>query len=194
MAQQTTLKLYLIRTGRTTWEEQSRVDSTAGAPLTDEGTKVVLETAAQLAGLSIGTIYAGSGEAERQTAKLLADTLGVKVKTDPQLRELDYGLWQGLTHEEIKRRNPKVYRQWNECPASVRPPEGETLAEAQQRLIEATRGIIKRSKDAPVPLVLRPIVLALLRCALLGHDPADLWKNVDPNFAWCSYEINGDLL
>ncbi len=194
MAQQTTLKLYLIRTGRTTWEEQSRVDSTAGAPLTDDGAKSVRDTAAQLATQSIGMIYAGSGEAERQTAGLLAEALGVKVKALPQLRELDYGLWQGLTHEEIKRRNPKVYRCWSDSPASVRPPDGETLAEARQRLIEAADDILKRSKGTAVLLVLRPVVLALLRGALRGGDPDELWKNVDQDLTWCSFEINGNIL
>ena len=186
------MKVHVIQTGRTTWEEQSRVDSSAGAPLSDDGAKFVQDAAAQLADQRISVIYAAAGQAERQTADLLAGVLGVKVKTVPQLREIDYGLWQGLTHEEIKRRNPKIYRRWSESPASVRPPGGETLGEAQDRLQSALKTIMKRSKGAAPLLVLRPVVLGLLRCLFQGEDLSALWANVDPTFTWRSYETVED--
>lgn len=177
-------RMYVIQTGRTVWDEQTRVESAPGAPLTDTGRDDVRDALAGLVGHAITTIYTSPGQAEQQTAELIAPALGAKVRTHKDLRELDYGLWQGLTVEEIKRRQPKLYRQWTECPQSVRPPGGETLAEAQDRLCQAARDILKRHKNGGALLVLRPVALGLLKC-LFGHDGLEtLWQHVAPSGAW----------
>ena len=187
-------KVYIVRTGQTTWETQERVESTAGAPLTAQGKRTVQATAEQLTKERIGAIYAGTGEAELQTAKLLAKVLDLKVRKNQDLREIDYGLWQGLTVEEIKRRQPKVLKQWNVDPSSIRPPGGETIQEARERLIAAVREIIKRRKNGPALFVLRPIAAALVRCTFEVGRIESMWNYVAPDFNWCMYELDADLL
>jgi len=182
--------LYVIQTGRTTWEDRARVESAAGAPLTDQGAQRVEDIAKELRNRKIGVIYASEGEAERQTAMLAAKTLGLKIRTETNLRELDYGLWQGLTIEEIKRRQPKRYRQWMESPASVCPPGGETLSEAQQRLRRAVKEILKRQKAVSLLLVLRPVMVGLLRCLLTGEEIDTLWSHVDSGLTWERYNAD----
>ncbi|MCK4601801.1 MAG: histidine phosphatase family protein [Phycisphaerae bacterium] len=187
-------KLYLVQTGRTTWEDQNRVESSAGAPLTEQGADDISAAGRQLLAHNIDVIYASNGETERQTAGLLAKTLGLKVRTNKDLRELDYGLWQGLTLGEIKRRQPKVFRQWTDAPASVRPPDGETLQETQQRLRKATQNIIKRHKGGTVLVVLRPVALGVMRCLFENAAVETLWQHVDLAFKWACFEVNqGDL-
>jgi len=186
--------LYVIQTGRTTWEDEQRLDSAAGAPLTDEGARNVERVARELTNHGLSAVFASEGEAETQTAWLVGQALSLKVHKHNGIREFDYGLWQGLTVEEIKRRQPKVFRQWTEAPASVRPPGGETLEEAQQRLREAVRSIIKRHRNDPVLLVLRPILLGLLRCMLAGENAQGLWRHVDPSFTWASYDMDEETL
>ena len=186
-------KLFVFRTGQTIWEIEDRLDSAAGAPLTGQGVKAVQDCAGQLAGQEISGIYAGTGEAERQSAELIAGQLGCKVRTVNDLRELDYGLWQGLTAEEIKRRQPKLYRQWLESPASVRPPGGETLSESLGRLRRALGEILRRD-GAPSLIVLRPVMLGLLRCVVRNQPIEDMRQNVDPEFTWACYEMNGNQL
>jgi broad specificity phosphatase PhoE len=186
--------LYVVQTGRTIWEEQARVESAAGAPLSDVGTTAVEDTAKQLVGQKITAIYASAGEAEHQTAKLVAKILRLKVRTEDRLGEIDYGLWQGLTIDEIRRRQPKRYRQWTESPASVRPPGGETLSEAQQRLRGAVKEILKRQKQGSSLVVLRPIMVGLLRCMISGKELDTLWDHVDPTLTWESYNTDGKNL
>ena len=185
-------KVFVVQTGQTIWEAQDRIESVPGAPLTETGASDVERTAAELAacGADIRAVYACDGESERETAELVARTLGMKVRTEGELRELDYGLWQGLTWDELKRRQPKMFRQWSEAPASLRPPGGEMLAEAQTRLRAAIKGILKRHKDGAVLFVLRPVAVGLLRC-FVTNDPVDqIWKHVDNEFTWGSYETD----
>ena len=188
--------VYVIQTGRTTWEEQGRRESAAGAPLTEQGAMAVQDAAVELADLNIKAVYAcTTGEAERQTAELVSKALGgVKVRNKKGLHELDYGLWQGLTVAEIKRRQPRAYRQWTRCPASCCPPEGEAPAAALERLRGELRGVVKRKKNGPALLVLRPVLAGLLKCLAADEPVADLWRHVDASFRWGCYEINDNAL
>ena len=184
-------KVYVLQTGQTTWEQQSRLESAAGSPLTEEGETTIRSAARELLGHSISTVYAyTTGEPERQTAELVATTLRVKMRERKTLHELDYGLWQGLTVEEIKRRQPRAYRQWSKTPASIRPPEGETLDEAQERLKAALKEITKRHKNGAALLVLRPILTGLLRCLTEDQAVGNLWQRVDRSYRWGCYEVD----
>ena len=186
--------IYVIQTGRTTWQDQSRIDSIAGAPLTSDGINDVKAAADQLAQCRINAIYSAKGESDRQTAKLLSGILKVKIHPQGDLRELDYGLWQGLTVKEIKRRQPKVYRQWIEAPLSVCPPGGEPLNGAVERLEQTILGIAKRhkSKNGSPLVVLRPAAFTLLKCVLSKEQISELWKKVGPSLTWYGYMLDND--
>ena len=66
-----------------------------------------------------------------------AQALDVKVKTIDKFENLDHGLWQGMLVADVKAKQPKVYRQWQEQPENVCPPQGETLCAAKQRVSAA---------------------------------------------------------
>ena len=106
------------------------------------------------------------------------------------LQEIDYGLWQGLTIAEIRRRQPKAYRQWLEAPSTIRPPGGEALCEAQERIRGACKEIMKRHKSDTPLLVLRPIALSLVRCLLENKSTEMLWGETGEASTWCTYEVD----
>ena len=189
------VRLYIFQTGQTAWETQDRIEPPTGVPLTEEGALAVQDAAKELADHPISAVYAcTTGEAERQTAEQLAKTLGVKLHVRESLHDLDYGLWRGLTADELKRRQPKAYRQWIKAPTSVRPPEGETPDEAQQRLREALKKILKRHRRGSAALVLRPLAVGLLRCMMENQGLGALWQHVDTSFRWSSYEVDQESL
>jgi len=187
-------RLYIMQSGLSTWQQQDRAEPASGAPLTEDAARQVTDTAEELAGEPIGVVYSASGESELQTARLVARKLALKARTENDLRDVDYGLWQGLTFEEIKRRQPKLYKEWTSAHAGARPPQGETFAEAQQRLRRAVRGILKRYKNRPPLLVLRPVALGLLRCLLLKERIEALWRYVDAEFTWASFDAEMDAI
>lgn len=186
------MQLYAVQTGETIWEVQQRLDSLAGVPLSESGRQMAQRVAKELVPHEPTAIYASSGEAEQETAKLLAKQLGVRIRTEPRLDEIDFGLWQGLSMSEIKHRQPKLHKQWLEGPSGVRPPGGESLQEVQDRLCQAVREIGKKSKskkDVPV-IVLRPVALGALRCRLENANLDDLWSHVGRDFTWRSYDVS----
>jgi broad specificity phosphatase PhoE len=184
-------RLYIVRTGETIWEQQDRMDNLAGVPLSEEGREQARRIGMELAPHEPTSIFASNGQSEQETARLIAEVLGRKVRTEPKLSELDYGLWQGLTREDIRRRQPSMLKQWLESPSGVRPSGGETLEEAQQRLLQALREILKKSKrKKPSPvLVLRPLAIGLLRCHFDHGKLDNVWSYVDSKQSWSSYTL-----
>jgi broad specificity phosphatase PhoE len=188
-------RIYLVQTGETTWQAESRLESVAGAPLSEAGAAAIRAVGEQLRAAGVSpSIYAAHGEAEVQTARLLAKALDVKVHANAHLGEIDYGLWQGLTHQQIKRGQPRLFRQWSEDPASVTPPQGETMAHAWDRIVKAVKGILKRRRNGPPLFVLAPVAMALLRCAIERGRLEKLRTFLASPFTWGSCEIRADRL
>ena len=190
------MQLYVVQTGETIWEVQQRVDSLGGVPLNDTGKETIRRVGKELVPHQPTLIYASSGESEKETAALLAEELGLKIRTDPRLDGFDFGLWQGLTISDIRHRQPKLFKQWLESPSGIRPPSGESLQEAQQRVCEAVREIVKKGKKKPTApiLVLRPMAMGVLRCKLEKADLDNIWKFLGREFTWTSYDVTENEL
>ena len=188
-------KIILIQTGENIWNSEMRLDSLSGAPLSELGIKQISDIAEPINAQEPAVIYTSTGEAEIQTAKLIDNLHNIKIKTDPRLDGIDYGLWQGLTVDEIKRRQPSLYKQWQDSPASVRPPGGETLEEAAARIQECFAEVARKEKKVnTVGFIFRPIVFAICRLELEQRSLDDLWEMVDPNIAWVSYAQTVDSI
>jgi probable phosphoglycerate mutase len=101
-----------------------------------------------------------------ETAERICSALSIKYKPADQLVNLNLGLWQGMLAEEIKRKQPKVFRQWQERPDTVCPPQGEMLETARFRIEAFLAKIFKKHKDGVVAAVI-PEPLASLTASLL---------------------------
>jgi broad specificity phosphatase PhoE len=194
MAEKQTIRLLAVRSGETVWEREQRLESLSGAPLSEQGREVSLRLGKELVPHEPSVIYTASGEAEQQTARLISEETGIRIKVEKRLAEIDFGMWQGLTIEEIKRRQPSLHKQWLEAPASARPPGGETLSEAQKRIHQAIKTIVKKERKQTPVLVLRPIALGLLRCLLEKSDVETIWEKTNGDRPVSQYEVNPEEL
>lgn len=162
------LTILLIRAGRTEFDCQGRIQGTLDVPLSDEGRREANAAAEELLekSASVTALYAGPCLSAQQTAEIVGEKLGLHHKTLAKLHNLDQGLWQGLLFDEVKSKQPKVYRQWLERPETVCPPEGETLTAAADRLKQALAKLTKKHKTGAIALVLAPPLAGVLRSIL----------------------------
>ena len=117
----------LIRPGSTDYDQQGRIQGTLDIPLDPQGVEQVQQTVEALRPLGITAIYRTPCQSAEQTADAIGDALDVKIKELDALRNIDLGLWQGMLVEDVKHKQPKVFRQWREQPETVCPPEGERV-------------------------------------------------------------------
>jgi probable phosphoglycerate mutase len=162
------LNIVLIRSGRTEYDCQGRIQGTLDVPLSEDGRREVLACADEMLarGAALAALYAGPCRSAQETADILAERLKLKTKTVDALQNLNQGLWQGLTFDEVKSKQPKVYRQWVERPDTVCPPEGETLQEARGRLQKSLAKLAKKHKTGTIALVLGQPLAGVLRAIL----------------------------
>src|SRR5688572_24444403 len=121
------LRILLIRPGSTDLDEQGRIKGILDIPLSQQGAEQVAKAVGELANLTIDAIYSAPAICCQQTATALAGQRRVKIKRIDGLHNLDHGLWHGKLIDEVRQTQPKVYRQWQDNPELVCPPEGESF-------------------------------------------------------------------
>ena len=173
------LKIILIRPGSTEYDRQGRIQGTLDIPLSEEGRQEVVRVIEELKSHAMETLYTTPCQSAQQTAQAIAESLNLKKKKLDKLRNLDQGLWQGMLVEDVKTKQPKVYRQWQGQPEKVCPPGGEMVSEARERVRQAVAKLQKKHKDGVIGLVV-PEPLASVVCNVLRHDElGDLWRRSD---------------
>jgi|tagenome__1003787_1003787.scaffolds.fasta_scaffold20426601_2 broad specificity phosphatase PhoE len=184
------VQILLVRPGTTEFDQQGRVQGTLDIPLSEEGQQEVEALVDTLRSQSIAAIYTSPCQSAAETAEALAEALDLKVKTVDKLRNLDQGLWQGMLVSDVKAKQPKVYRQWQEQPETICPPQGETLSLAKQRVSEAVTKIIKKHKSDGIVAVVAPEPLASVVRNVVRHDDwGDLWQSAKEIPQWQMLEV-----
>lgn len=178
------VQIVLIRPGATDFDEQGRIQGTLDIPLSAEGNLEVSRTIDELQGQGLQAIYCSSCQPATQTGEAIAAALGVKCKKLDNMHNLNHGLWQGMQVDEVRRKHPKVYRQWQEQPASVRPPEGEMLGEAMQRVTAGMKKLLKKHKHGTIGLVVPEPLASLVRSYVGGGEVGDLWRAGQDHGRW----------
>lgn len=178
------LRVVLIRPGATDFDRQGRIQGTLAIPLNAEGGHEVEQLVDQLRDQGIETLYTSDTQPALQSAEMLAAAIGVKLKKMDNMHNLDHGLWQGSLIDDVRRKQPKVYRQWQGQPDSICPPEGETVDKARARIQSAVKRIFKKHKQGTVGLVVPEPLATLVRCHLSNAAPGDLWAATEGHGRW----------
>ncbi len=180
--------IILIKAARTDWDDQDRLIGDTSLPINAAGRAEAKQVATELAMAAPKAMYCGSDSPSEETAEILAAARGLKLKTLEDLRELDVGLWEGMTNEQFKERFPKVFKVWREEPGAVEPPDGEGLEAAEARLREAIRKILRRKIGSPVAIVVGRLAFACLRSRILDGDFGRFWTHAEEAPPWCEID------
>jgi len=170
------VRILLIRPGSTDFDEQGRIKGTLDIPLSDAGKGQVAEIVSQLEATPIDVLYASPTRCALQTAEVIAASRRLRFKTLDELENLDHGLWQGKRIDEVKTSQPKVFRQLQDHPETVCPPQGEPVGTAIQRVRDALARLIRKHRSVTVALVVPEPIASLVRSLLCDSEMGDLWK------------------
>ena len=116
----------------------------------------------------IQAVWSSDLSRARQTAEAIAAPLGLKVRTTRLLREIMLGEWEGLNAADIEARgDAELLRKYQLSPHGQRPPGGETLDQAWERMICARDEIYAAHPKGEVAIVGHGGTLRVLLCAAL---------------------------
>jgi broad specificity phosphatase PhoE len=125
--------LFLIRHAMNDSIGKRIVGRVAGVHLNERGREQARRLVDRLAHVPFSAIYSSPLERAVQTATPLSERLGLPVRVREGLTELDFGRWSGASLEELAKLDE--WRQFNGYRTARRPPEGESLLEAQLRMV-----------------------------------------------------------
>lgn len=126
---------YLARHAETIWNAEKRYQSGRNVPLTERGRAEQFALKQALVRLSsISAVLASDLDRCLGVAGEVADQLSVPLHPSSDLRELDFGQWEGLTWDEVVAEYPAQQAAWLVDPWRTAPPGGETLQQLATRL------------------------------------------------------------
>lgn len=166
-----TLTLHFLRHGQT---DLSRQDVFCGSGLDPELTSEGAEMAKAFAEAALAKTWAGiySSSLRRAitTAQPVCDAVGLELQTRPELNEIAYGKWEGLSKEKVEHEYHDDYISWLADPAWHPPTDGEPAVLIARRGLRAIEEIKARFSDGNVLIVSHKATIRIILCSLLGID------------------------
>ena len=130
--------LLFVRHGETDWNAEGRLQGHTDRPLNDYGRRQARALAERLAGEEpVDAVYASDLARAKETAEIVGRRLGLPVVVDPDLREKNWGSWEGLTGDE----------------RAAIELVGESTREHRDRVLRAVRRIVERHPGQRVVVV-----------------------------------------
>lgn len=173
--------LWLVRHGQTDWNITGRFQGQADPGLNEAGRLQASQLAARLAGRPFDALYSSDLLRARETADRLAAELGLPVRLDARLREVNHGEWDGLLAAEIEARFPLDWSERRRSPLTARPPGGETVLEVADRVQDVAADIARLHPRGEVLVVGHGLTLAVLACLSLGRPLDGVHDRIPPN-------------
>lgn len=156
-------RLILLRHGRTGLS--GRYVGSSDVPLSEEGRKQILDLRPDLGTIKIDGLLASPMLRCTQSANLL--DLGLPMQLDPDLREIDFGRWEGKSFAEIEAQDPALVQHWASGADDFCFPGGEATSGFANR-IDTVKNRLLASDARTLLLVTHGGVIRSLICGLLG--------------------------
>jgi len=158
------MQLILIRHGETLWNKEERVQGRSDIELSPVGIEQARRLALSLKDQPICAIHASPLKRALQTAQIINEFHRQEIKTHSGLMEMDQGDFEGFSFKELIATQKDFLDKWIANPASVRMPNGESLAGLQERAWRALETIINQKENALV--VAHNFTIAAILCRI----------------------------
>lgn len=184
--------ILLCRHGQSEWNALHRIQgqSPAAGGLTEQGRWEAQQLGRRLQGLSVQALYSSDLPRALETAQIVGAVLGLPVQPDPRWREIDLGVWQGMTPEEVDQCWPTAQIREADLP---RGEIGETFAALSRRTLAAMRELDASHRSQTVAVICHGgnVRAALLASDAPANDGPDPRRAPIPNTSLTLLQIDG---
>ncbi len=167
-------KLILIRHGQTEWNLKKKYCGFTDIGLNATGRAQVKKLQKKLENYKINIIYSSDRKRAIQSAKILFNKREMKII--PDLKEVGFGIFEGLSYKQIMKKHGLLYSKWLSKPYSISLPKGESLKILEKRVSKAIRKIASLHKNKVIAIVCHGGVTSVF----LNHimKTKDFWGRV----------------
>lgn len=173
------MQIYIVRHAQTKSNLTRRLQGSGSASteLTLEGHQEAqaLATYLKQGGATFEAIYSSDATRAQQTATTLGAALVLPVKLEPSLREIDCGVWEDKSHDELTQLYPEEWGRWRSDPLAFRFPQGEGLLDVQRRVGTFFDNVVLSHAPRNVLLVSHSATISALMAYVHGWDLLEAW-------------------
>jgi probable phosphomutase (TIGR03848 family) len=168
--------LLLVRHGANDWVHGRLAGRIPGVHLNDVGRQQAASVAARLAALPLEAIYTSPLDRTVETAQAIAGPRSLALRIVEGLQEVDYGEWQGAELKELYKH--ELWPGVQFYPSGTRFPNGETLGEAQSRMVATLDMLRGRHPKGLIAVVSHADIIKLAVAYYIGMH-IDLFQRLE---------------
>lgn len=176
-------KVILVRHGQTLWNLEMKYQGHCDVALTEKGVEQAIMAGKRLAGEDISAIYASDLSRAFKTAECIAIEHNLPVTAIPELREINFGEWEGLTFERISSQWTEAMSKMFTHPDEIVIPGGETFREVKDRATSALAKLVAKHPNQTIVVVSHGGTIRTLLCEVLNIHLNHLWNIKQDNTA-----------
>ena len=174
------LTIYLTRHGLTEWNVNRRMQGWGNGELTEKGINDAKALGKRLKEVPIDKVYSSSSKRAYETAQYIIGDREISLIQMDDLREINFGDWDGRIREEIEAEYPDEFKVFWETPHLYNRNSGETFEHVRKRAIRALEHIIEENKEGTVLIVTHSIFLRVLMTYIKDIPLSDVFKSTPP--------------
>jgi alpha-ribazole phosphatase len=168
-------KLLLVRHGETEWNQTGRYQGHSDISLSDTGHRQADALKKRLSNESIEAVYSSDLKRAVQTAQIIMSAHNTELTTCEELRELNFGKFEGLTFEEIKKDRIQ-HNWWTANHLDEKIPNGESIRDLTNRVSQLVGRLDRQANEEIILIIGHGGSLRALICLLLGFSSEYWWR------------------
>jgi len=167
-------RVILIRHGITEWNRRARYCGSRDIGLSKEGRRQARKLGVRLRAAEFDEVYCSDRRRAMQTGRIIFGRR--KMVKMRGLREIDFGMFEGLRHNELMKKHPGMYGRWLKDPYRHPIPKAEPVKRFKARIERAVRRIVRSNPGKEVAVVCHGGVIGILVSAI--RKERDLWRYI----------------
>ena len=156
------MRLFLVRHGQTKWKQVGFLSYT-DLELTKKGISQTKKVALTLKKEKIDRIYSSPLKRCKQTAEIIGKYLGLRFYIALQLREVNFGIFEGLSLKEAEKKYPELFWMREKDKWNFRIPHGESYKDAAERILKFLKKLSDKKYNNIVLVTHVTIIKILLK-------------------------------
>jgi broad specificity phosphatase PhoE len=170
-----TTRLILVRHGETRANREFRYIGARDDLLTEQGQAQAEKLAGALSGFQLAGVYSSPLQRAYHTALPIATRHNLAVQVVDDLRESNFGAWEGLSRAEVMAQDGERLLAW-ERDTSIAPPGGESLEAMYRRVLAFVEKLARAHPGQSVALVSHVGPIKAVLCAALGAPVSSAFR------------------
>ncbi|MFC1821210.1 histidine phosphatase family protein [Thermodesulfobacteriota bacterium] len=167
----------MVRHGQVNGHDLFRVYGHTDVAMTEVGMIQMERLAERLRLADIRAIYSSDLERSIRGARIISQYHDVSIQKIPELKELFFGAWEGLTLNDIRHRFPdELERREADLLHFMPPGDGESIAEFSRRVLSTLKRILREQKGNDILVVAHGVVNRIILCDALGLELNNLFR------------------